>query len=429
MGTRRSEFLIVGSGAGGATLARELSRRGKEVVVVERGKQGTRLGTFDGIASHYDGAPLTHIPRKSKEGVIVWRTIMAGGSTIVSCGNGVRSLQKELAERGIDLEVEFAEAETETGAALIDPALLSEGSQAIAAAAEDLGYRMGLMPKFINRAKCEKCGMCVLGCAHGAKWTALDYLREAEYEGAETMYETRIDEVLIEHGKAVGVRGHGPGGPAEVRAKTVIVAAGGIGTPVILQKSGIHSAGGNLFLDLFFSTYGTTKGLNLVKEPSMALVNLKFHESDGFLLSPFVMPPKRTRLVESGPAGFAMSNNQMIGMMMKMTDEASGRVYPDGSISKGVTQKDWTVARKGNFIAREIIVRAGADPKSIVISNPSGAHPGGTAAIGAVVDSDLQTKVDGLFVCDASVLPVAPGLPPILTIVALAKRLGKTLAA
>jgi choline dehydrogenase-like flavoprotein len=57
-----------------------------------------------------------------------------------------------------------------------------------------------------------------------------------------------------------------------------------------------------------------------------------------------------------------------------------------------------------------------------------GAHPGGTASIGKVVDKDLQTKVDNLFVCDASVFPTSPGLPPILTIVALAKRLAKTLA-
>ena len=58
-----------------------------------------------------------------------------------------------------------------------------------------------------------------------------------------------------------------------------------------------------------------------------------------------------------------------------------------------------------------------------------GAHPGGTAAVGVVVDSNLQTKIDNLFVCDASVLPTAPGLPPILTIVALSKRLAKLLTA
>jgi len=50
------------------------------------------------------------------------------------------------------------------------------------------------------------------------------------------------------------------------------------------------------------------------------------------------------------------------------------------------------------------------------------------AATGGVVDKNLQTEVDNLFVCDASVLPATPGLPPILTIVALAKRLAKLLA-
>ncbi|MHC4592251.1 MAG: GMC oxidoreductase, partial [Planctomycetota bacterium] len=69
-----------------------------------------------------------------------------------------------------------------------------------------------------------------------------------------------------------------------------------------------------------------------------------------------------------------------------------------------------------------------ADTNSFVVTRPQGAHPGGTAAIGKVVNADLQTEVDNLFVCDASVLPNAPGLPPIPTIVALAKRLAKALA-
>lgn len=63
------------------------------------------------------------------------------------------------------------------------------------------------------------------------------------------------------------------------------------------------------------------------------------------------------------------------------------------------------------------------------MSKVQDAHPGGTAAIGTVVDRDLQTKIDGLFVCDASVLPVTPGFPPMLTIGALAKRLAGTLSA
>jgi len=45
------------------------------------------------------------------------------------------------------------------------------------------------------------------------------------------------------------------------------------------------------------------------------------------------------------------------------------------------------------------------------------------------VDEHLMTTLKNLYVCDASVLPKGPGLPPILTIVALGKRLAKELAA
>jgi|WetSurMetagenome_2_1015567.scaffolds.fasta_scaffold789070_1 hypothetical protein len=55
-----------------------------------------------------------------------------------------------------------------------------------------------------------------------------------------------------------------------------------------------------------------------------------------------------------------------------------------------------------------------------------GAHPGGTAAIGEVVDNELRVKGrEGPYVCDVSVFPFAPGLPPILTITAIGKWLGK----
>ena len=67
-------------------------------------------------------------------------------------------------------------------------------------------------------------------------------------------------------------------------------------------------------------------------------------------------------------------------------------------------------------------------PDSIIVTKPQGAHPGGTAAIGTVVDVDLQTDLEGFFVADASVLPMAPGLPPMVTVGAPARRLGKTLA-
>jgi choline dehydrogenase-like flavoprotein len=355
---------------------------------------------------------------------------MAGGSTVVSCGNGVRCLQVELDGLGIELENEFVEIERDLGVAPIDEALLSEGSHALLNASRELGYHMERMPKFIDPVKCNRCGGCAMGCKHGAKWTALDFLDEAPAEGAtEVLYGIHVDHVDVAHGRVMGVTGRGPSGAFHADAETVVLAAGGLGTPVILQHSGISDAGAGLFVDLFVNTYGVTSGLNLTHEPQMALVDTEFHEDEGFLLSPFVNNSKPVRAIELGPEELAHSSKRLLGVMTKTRDDRAGHVFPDGSVSKPVTEADWKRLRRGFEVSSEILVRAGADPTSIHMSKVQGAHPGGTAAIGTVVDRDLQTKIDGLFVCDASVLPATPGFPPMLTIGALAKRLAETLSA
>jgi len=420
------DYLVVGSGAGGATIARELAKRGKNVLIIEAGKYEEKIGTFKDALRYFETSGYK-TPRKSKEGVILWRTIMAGGSTVVSCGNGTRCLQEEFKDFGIDLEEEFREAEKEMKIAPTPESLLSEASIKMREAAEELGYKMEPMPKFLDFDKCVRCGSCTFGCIQSAKWTALDYLDDAIAHGAEVMYETKVREVISENGKVKGIRGRGKSGYIEIRGNNVILAAGALSTPIILQNSGISEAGGNLFIDILVNVYGKAEGLHQVREPLMALVDHEFHE-EGFILSPHINANRTVRFMEAGMKGFRMPTDKLVGIMVKTADEASGRVYPDGSVSKGVTKDDWKRINKGSAIAREILEKMGANPKSIFVSKPQGAHVGGVASIGSVVDENLETKIRNLYVCDASVLPKAPGLPPILTIVALAKWLGKALS-
>lgn len=412
------EFLIVGSGAGGATLARELSKRGKDVLVVERGSD----------LRHFDRSKLIRTPVRSKEGVNIWKTIVAGGSTVVSGGNATRCLEQELADFGITLGQEFAEAEREMQVSPIARQLLSEGSEKIIWASKELGYKMEPMPKFIDPSKCARCGQCILGCTHGAKWSALDYLQEVRQNKAPILVNVAVQEVVVKNGQARGVRGIGPHGEVEIPAKVVVLAAGALDTPVILQQSGIKEAGANLFIDPYIKVYGVTEGLSLAHEPAMALIHREFHQSKGFIIAPYISPTNTPGFAETGATALTLSTRGLIGMMVKATDEPVGCVYPDGAVSKPVTEKDWSRLRAGAAIAREILIKAGADSQSIVVSEPAGAHPGGTAGIGKVVDANLQTRIDNLFVCDASVLPTASGMPPILTIVALAKRMARILA-
>jgi choline dehydrogenase-like flavoprotein len=94
-----------------------------------------------------------------------------------------------------------------------------------------------------------------------------------------------------------------------------------------------------------------------------------------------------------------------------------------------VTEQDRTRLDRGHEIAKSILVETGADAGSIFRTHVRAAHPGGTAAIGMMVNKDLETEVEGLYVCDASVLPETPGRPPLLTLVALAKKFSNLITA
>lgn len=428
MDNKKVDYLIVGSGAGGATLAKELSNKGNSVLILEKGNYEKKLGTFQDSLRFYDANRLTKIPRKSKEGVIIWRTIMAGGSTVVSCGNGTRCLQKELLNFGIDLEEEFIEAEKEMKIKPMSEEFLSAGSKNIMQAAKELGYEIQPMLKFIDPEKCKNCGQCVFGCSRDAKWTALNYLDKAIEQGTQIEYNISVERILSDNGKAIGVRGVSQNGRQDYFADIIILAAGGLGTPVILQNSGVQNAGSGLFIDLFMNTYGVTNGINQKNEPVMALIDSEFHDKKGFILSTYINTSPMVRFIELGPRGFTLPTNRLIGIMNKTTDEANGHVYANGTISKPITDKDWQRLKEGSAISKEILLKAGAKSNSILFSKVQGAHPGGTTAIGKIVDKDLQTEIKNLYVCDASVLPRSPGLPPILTICALAKKLTKRLS-
>lgn len=418
------DIVIVGSGVGGATLAKELTKSGKKVLVLEKGGvYPPRLyGRQFEAAKYYDGFGLLSKAKKGR--VTYYRTLCAGGTSIVSCGNGVRSLESELRNLGIDLSNEFTEAEKELKINPVPDNFLGRYTRAIMEASNNLGFRMVPMPKFINFDKCVSCGNCDLGCFTRAKWSALEYLKEAQDEGVTLIKKTKVTKVMVSNGRAVGVVAYTPlRRKLKVNCDCIILAAGGIGTPIILQNSGIQ-AGEGLFLDLFNITVGFVKGEGSSKEVTMAAV----HHNDGFILSPFV----DCKLALAAILPFRhipkiSFQKNMIGIMTKIKDDREGKVNKNGAVEKIVTQGDFSKLKRGSDISKEILIGAGADPKSITVTNIRGAHPGGTAAIGKVVNKNFETRIKGLFVCDASVFPETPGLPPIVTIIALAKRLAKGL--
>ncbi len=416
-------IIIIGSGVGGATIAKELAGRGKRVRVLEKGPLVKELGSAK-IVNYYD----ENVKRQSKEGTLIHSAFMAGGAGVVSCANGVRVLEKELKQIGVDLDEYFLEVEDELGIMSVPYSHIGPRTEKIMQAAKELNYDIQPMPKFINFDKCVKCGMCVLGCAYGAKWSPLDYIEQAQKTGVEFIYETCVEEILSSGGKVSGIRAFGPQGEMMLEADTIILSAGGIGTPIILQKSGIKEAGGSLFVDLYVNTYGQLKDSAMGPEIPMSAHISDFYHSKGFLMAPYMPPlPAILFIPPFLEKSRLLHQKDSIGIMVKINDESTGKVNVDGSIDKPVTEKDRKKIEDGVKVSKEILLKLGCEESSIFTTNVESAHPGGTAAIGTVVNTDFETSIKGLYVSDASVLPESPGAPPIVTIIALAKRLAHTL--
>lgn len=287
VGTMEADAVIVGSGPGGATMARELSRKGKKVILCEKGKYDKRFGYSVLLLTMMDGMGLTF----SKEGTWVFRPKTVGGASVVFCGTAFKPPAWLKDKFNIDLETEVEELYREIPIQALPDSLVGPAARNIMDSARALGMDWGLLDKFIRPEKCKpNCGKCALGCPEpGAKWTAREYIEEGQRNGVQLLMRTRVDRVLSENGTAVGVRAKGPDGWFDIRANTVILSGGGQGTPPILQRSGIYDAGQGFFIDPMVYVMGKTKNPGCLNEiPMTAGVQL---EEDGIVLADMMPPP------------------------------------------------------------------------------------------------------------------------------------------
>jgi len=238
-----------------------------------------------------------------------------------------------------------------------------------------------------------------MGCPHGAKWDARTYVEEAVRSGAILKANAKVDRVLLENKTAVGVEYTQKGKTHRVYAPTIVVSAGGIGSPLILRKSGLAGAGHDFFFDPLIAVMGTVKGIKGGKEFPMA-TGLRL-EDEGYLMTDLLWPGWIYRLftAEVLRADRLFSHSHTLQIMIKLRD--------------------------GYERAKKILKNAGA--KHIFKTWYLATHPGGTVKINDLVDSDLKTEFDNLYVCDCSVIPFSWGMPPILTLICLGKRLAKHL--
>lgn len=420
--------VVVGSGAGGATAARELASRGFEVLVLEAGspfKPFTRRlgwaeplrrlgligeGTFTRLFPHM------WIERPS-EGLMLVRGVTTGGSTALSCGNMVRA-ERGLKEIGLDLKPEFEELEALLGVMPVPRERWRPVTQRMFDVAEELGLDPRPTPKAVDMDLCASCGLCELGCATGAKWDARRFLSDLEEMGGRVESGSPVGRVLVEEGEAKGVELERSS--RRVGADVVVLAAGGIGTAQILSKSGYPPRGG-LWADVVLTLGGALDGADQIRETPMVW----YAERGGYILSPY---PDILSHWFHGPWRRVPLRDR-VGLMAKLADEPNGYLEEDGTVVKALTDLDRERLREAMDLASEVMEAAGVTGP-FVEGLANGGHLGGTVPLSSEEVPTMRPSwlPDGLWVADLSLVPVSQGLPTILTTAAIALRVARRIA-
>ena len=151
-------FIIVGTGAGGAILAKELAENNLPVTILEKGPYIKSKDAFN----YYD---------KYNDSVDLLTTTCIGGATIVSMSNMVRALDEELLDFDVDLSEAYEYVEKLVGVHQLDDSHIGKGTQAFLDAGRELGLETLKMPKAIREEDCIQCGKCAFGCPADAKWS------------------------------------------------------------------------------------------------------------------------------------------------------------------------------------------------------------------------------------------------------------------
>lgn len=406
--------IVIGTGAGGAIIAMELAKANIPVTILERGPYIESKDSFE----YYD---MKYYDKRfeNTNSLDLLKTTCIGGSTIVAAGNGVRVLEDEFKELGIDLSDEYDKIEELLGIHQMDDAHIGKGTQKFIDCANELGFDAMKMPKFIRDEDCKPCGKCSFGCPRDAKWSGKDFVDIAVENGAELVTGAEVIKIATANKSIKSVEYIKDGKDKSIESDLVILAAGAIDSAVILQKSGID-AGNKLFFDPFVSVGGVLKDINFNSETQMNGLAV----GKEYILAPHFSSFIAKYIKETDPE---IEDKDILSIMVKVPDDMVGTVDSEGNVFKFNTIDDIRRLAQGSAAAGAILEKAGVDPTTMTSTVFRGAHPGGTAAIGEVVDKNLKTEIDGLYVSDASVIPVSPGKPPILLILALALRLANHL--
>ena len=418
--------IVVGSGAGGATVAKELQGT-FDVTVLEEGKEFrpfsaniSLLATLRKTRMFFDEREIQLLfpamkIRKTKENMVLVNGIGLGGTTTLCTGNALR-MDKDLKALGINLDAEFDELYHEIPISTAHQTRWRATTKRLFEICQDMNLDPQPAPKMGNYERCTNCGRCALGCPQGVKWDTRQFLQRAREKGARIITNCKVERVVIEHGNVTGVQVKKGWSQQFYPADLVILAAGGLGTPVILQNSGI-TCEQRLFVDPVLCVATAWEACLQNREVSMPFIVQKEH----FIISPYF-----DYLSFFFHKDWKLPARNILGIMIKLADAPVGSITKK-SLQKRLTDEDKQRLNDGVDICTEMLTRLGAKKDRMFLGAVNAGHPGGMLPLTAQEAETFHSSrlPNNLYVADATLLPNSLGNPPILTIMAMAKRVSK----
>jgi choline dehydrogenase-like flavoprotein len=494
------DVVVIGSGAGGGVAAARLAEAGHDVLVLEEGGYYAP-DDFDELEGAMGDKLLADrgLRATTDLSISILQGRAVGGGTTVNWMIMLRAPDFVLDEWADDFGTDgmrprelapiYDRIEDEVHARLVPDDAHSANNRLLLDGARALGWRARAGK--INAKGCVRSGFCTYGCRYDAKQgTLATFLPRAMRAGARLYSDVRAERIeILEKGgdfpkkrvrasvldRATGqVRGE-----LSIEAKAVVCAAGAIGTPALLQRSGMGGGGVGKYLRL----HPTTATLGVYERdvctysgiPLTALCDEHLNPDGrgyGFWIECPPLHPALAAVVLGGVGGEhrrRMMALRQTGAFIALVRDGADRAMSNGSVT---ARKDGLVAidyrlgpADGKNLARaieasarlhlaagarevrtlhapQVVVRSEADLRAIGRA-PMGpnqlavfsAHVNGTCRLGrdprtagASPDGE-RFGARGVYVCDGSLLPTGLGVNPQSTIMVLSTVIAKRLAA
>lgn len=482
------DAVIVGAGPGGSAAARELAKAGLSVVMVEDGPRASR---FKAAWAHTVRYHFQEFGTMIAEGPVPF-PVMAGrgvgGGSLVNSAICFRTPETVLHEWAEMLQDErylpeqihpiYDEIEERIGVVAVHESIAGENNLLVARGVKAMGPPMegGLLRR--NAPGCIGCGICNFGCPSGGKASVdRNLIIDAREHGALVQAECRVDRVLVENGRAVGIVGrlHNPDtrekhGTVEVRAKVVVLSAGAIGTPRLLYECGLASDLGPV-------------GDHLHLHPGTGVLGLCDHpvhmwkgatqgayawtpEEPKVLPHTFNVPPEAFVSLTGGigaDAKQALTDiNRICGLGVMVSDKGKGSVRTRSNGRAKLRYvwdpEDVETMKRGMVLSARILLKGGAgkvrgashgavwhDSAESLAKELTrmkladfilySAHPMSTSPMSVdptnsvVGPTGKVHRLDGLWFADAGIFPTSLGVNPQLTTMTLGTMIGRAIAA